>query len=61
LNPRRKGAVEHAIGLPEAPRVRMRTINGLKRLNKELKRRTCDATLFPNPESCQRSVIALLA
>lgn len=48
-------------GLPEAHRVRMRTTNGLERLNKELKRRTRVATLFPNPESCLRLVSALLA
>ena len=47
--------------LPEGHRVRMRTTNGLERLNKELKRRTRVATLFPNPESCQRLVSALLA
>ena len=38
-------------GLPEAHRVRMQTTNGLERLNKELKRRTRVATLFPNPDS----------
>jgi putative transposase len=48
-------------GLPEAHRVRMRTTNGLERLNKEIKRRTRVATLFPNPESCLRLVSALLA
>ena len=47
--------------LPEGHRVRMRTTNGLERLNKELKRRTRVATLFPNPDSCQRLVSALLA
>jgi transposase-like protein len=48
-------------GLPDAHRVRMRTTNGLERLNKELKRRTRVATLFPNPDSCLRLVSALLA
>ena len=47
--------------LPEAHRVRMRTTNGLERLNKELKRRTRVATLFPNSASCLRLVSALLA
>ena len=41
-------------------RVRMRTTNGLERLNKEIKRRTRVACLFPNPESCLRLVSALL-
>ena len=48
-------------GLPEAHRVRMRTTNSLERLNKELKRRTRVATLFPNPDSCLRLISALLA
>lgn len=48
-------------GLPESHRVRMRTTNGLERLNKEIKRRTRVATLFPNPESCLRLVSALLS
>ena len=47
--------------LPDAHRVRMRTTNGLERLNKELKRRTRVATLFPNPDSCKRLISALLA
>ena len=47
--------------LPEAHRVRMRTTNGLERLNKELKRRTPVATLFLNSASCLRLVSALLA
>ena len=48
-------------GLPEAHRLRMRTTNGLERLNKELKRRTRVATLFPNPASCLRLISAMLA
>jgi putative transposase len=48
-------------GLPAGHRVRMRTTNGLERLNKELKRRTRVATLFPNPASCLRLVSAMLA
>ena len=47
--------------LPEAHRVRMRTTNGLERLNKELKRRTRVATLSPNSASCLRLLSALLA
>ena len=47
--------------LPYAHRVRMRSTNGLERLNKELKRRTRVATLFPNLASCLRLVSALLA
>ena len=33
--------------LPDGHRVRMRTTNGLERLNKQLKRRTRVATVFP--------------
>lgn len=39
---------------PEAHRRRLRTSNVAERLNKELKRRTRVATLFPNDESCLR-------
>jgi transposase-like protein len=39
----------------------MRTINGVERLNKEIKRRTRVATLFPNSASCLRLVSAILA
>ncbi len=47
--------------LPEAHRVRMRTTNGLERLNKELKRRTRVATLFPNPDNYLCLISALLS
>jgi len=47
--------------LPEGHRVRMRTTNGLERLNKALKRRTRVATLIPSTNSCLRPVSALLA
>lgn len=42
--------------LPARHRVRMRTTNGFERLNKELKRRTRVATLFPNPTSRLRLI-----
>jgi transposase-like protein len=47
--------------LPPEHRVRMRTTNGVKRLNKVIKRRTRVATLFPNSASCLRLVSAILA
>lgn len=46
-------------GLPPAHRKRMRTTNALERVNKELKRRTRVATLFPNEASCLRLVSAI--
>lgn len=46
--------------LPVAHRTRLRTTNGLERINRELKRRTRVATLFPNAASCLRLVSALL-
>lgn len=46
--------------LPLKHRKRMRTTNGLERLNKEIKRRTRVATLFPNEESLLRLVSAIL-
>lgn len=47
--------------LPEAHRRRLRTTNGVERINRELKRRTRVASIFPNTASCLRLVSALLA
>jgi putative transposase len=46
---------------PEGHRTRLRTTNGLERINRELKRRTRVASIFPNAASCLRLVSALLA
>jgi putative transposase len=46
--------------LPAAHRQRLRTTNMLERLNRELKRRTRVATLFPNEASLLRLVTAVL-
>ena len=46
--------------LPPAHRVRLRTTNMLERVNRELKRRTRVATLFPNEASLLRLVTAVL-
>jgi putative transposase len=45
--------------LPTAHRRRLRTTNVLERVNKEIKRRTRVATLFPNEASCERLVTAI--
>ncbi|CAK0781442.1 transposase [Gammaproteobacteria bacterium] len=45
---------------PPAHRIRLRTTNGLERINREIKRRTRVASIFPNPASCLRLVSALL-
>ncbi|NOY29760.1 MAG: hypothetical protein GXP28_06160 [Planctomycetes bacterium] len=45
---------------PAAPRRRLRTSNMLERLNKEIKRHTRVATLFPNEASLLRLVSAVL-
>ena len=47
--------------LPEPHRRRLRTTNALERLNRELKRRTRVATLFPNEASLLRLVSAMAA
>lgn len=47
--------------LPASHRKRLRTINGLERLNKEIKRRTRVATMFPNEASLLRLVTALVS
>ncbi len=46
--------------LPESHRKRMRTSNSLERVNKEIKRRTRVATIFPEA-SCLRLVSAILS
>ena len=46
--------------LPESHRRLLRTTNGLERVNKEVKRRTRVATLFPSEASCLRLVSAVL-
>jgi len=46
---------------PASHRKRLRTNNGLERLNKEIKRRTRVATLFPNEASVLRLVSAVLS
>jgi len=47
--------------LPATHQKRMRTSNSIERLNKEIKRRTRVATLFPNEESLLRLVSAVLS
>lgn len=47
--------------LPHGQRARLRTTNGLERINREIKRRTRVASIFPNTASCLRLVSALLA
>jgi putative transposase len=47
--------------LPLAHQKRLRTSNGLERVNQELKRRTRVARVFPNEASLLRLVSALLA
>jgi transposase-like protein len=47
------------LAFPESHRRRIRTTNGLERLNQELKRRTRVVRIFPNRESCLRLVVAL--
>jgi putative transposase len=46
--------------LPAAHRCLLRTTNGLERVNKEVKRRTRVASLFPSEASCLRLVSAVL-
>ena len=49
----------HLLAFPESHRRRIRTTNGLERLNQEIKRRTRVVRIFPNRESCLRLVTAL--
>ena len=45
---------------PEKHRSRLRTTNGLERLNREIRRRTRVAVMFPNVDSCLRLVTVLV-
>jgi len=47
------------LAFPPEHRTRIRTTNGLERLNQELKRRTRVVRIFPNPASLLRLVTAL--
>lgn len=47
------------LAFPLAHRARIRTTNGLERLNEEIKRRTRVVRIFPNPGACLRLVTAL--
>lgn len=47
------------LSFPESHRPRIRTTNGLERLNQEIKRRTRVVRIFPNREACLRLVTAL--
>jgi putative transposase len=47
------------LAFPESHRRRLRTTNGLERLNQEIKRRTRVVRIFPNREACLRLVTAL--
>ena len=47
------------LAFPESHRRRIRTTNGLERLNQEIKRRTRVVRIFPNPKACLRLVTAL--
>jgi len=46
--------------LPRAHRKRTRTSNGVERINREIKRRTRVAVMFPNPASALRLVTSVL-
>jgi len=47
------------LAFPDAHRRRIRTTNGLERLNQEIKRRTRVVRIFPNRQGCLRLVSAL--
>src|SRR5215210_6242616 len=47
------------LAFPESHRRRIRTTNGLERLNQGIKRRTRVVRIFPNTEACLRMITAL--
>ncbi|NMC63275.1 MAG: IS256 family transposase [SAR324 cluster bacterium] len=46
--------------LPRSFHVKLRTVNSLENLNREIKRRTFLASIFPNEQACSRLVGAIL-
>lgn len=48
------------LDFPDSHRKRLRTTNSVERINREIKRRTKVATIFPNQASCLRLVSAIL-
>ncbi|MCQ3978517.1 MAG: IS256 family transposase [Anaerolineae bacterium] len=48
------------LAFPEAQRRKLRTSNGLERLNREIRRRIRVVSIFPNDAACLRLVTALL-
>lgn len=55
-------SIEHCLAylvFPSSHHKRIRTTNGLERLNQEFKRRTRVVRIFPNRESCLRLITAL--
>jgi putative transposase len=56
--------IEEGLSYYQFPRShwkKIRTVNGLERVNQEIKRRTKVAHLFPNEAACLRLVTAILA
>lgn len=49
-----------AMNFPESHRVKIRTSNLAKRVNKEIIRRTRIAGIFPNTDSCLRLITAIV-
>lgn len=47
-------------GFPASHRTQLRTTNGLERIDREIKRRTRVASIFPNSNSCLRLISTLL-
>jgi len=47
------------LAFPDSHRRRIRTTNGLERLNQEIKRRTRVVRIFPNPQACLKLLTAL--
>ncbi len=50
----------NCLNYPVEHQKKIRTVNGLERLHREIKRRTRVASIFPNIESCLRLITAIL-
>ena len=60
MGPRKHPAGINRFSTTPTHRVRLRTTNGLERLNREIKRRTRVASIFPNEQALLRLASALL-
>ena len=58
-----EGNIEEGLtcfSFPQEHRKKIRTVNSVERLNREIRRRTKVVSIFPNTASCERLITAML-